>query len=97
MIPNIRRIRYATKGVAIFPMKILTDDEWVEALSDVHKLGRSMNKQVVVHTHSSLKKLQPGLKTMDRLFTEGILVRNQAVLQKVLTIPLKIWSSNKTS
>ena len=84
MIPNIRRIRYATKGIAIFPMKILTDDDWVQAISEVHKLGRSMNKQVVIHTHfSSPKEITTwSQKAMDRLYSEGIIVRNQAVLQE---------------
>ena len=84
MIPNIRRIRYATKGIAIFPMKILTDDDWVQPISEVHKLGRSMNKQVVIHTHfSSPKEITTwSQKAMDRLYSEGIIVRNQAVLQE---------------
>lgn len=82
-IPHIRRIRYATKGIAIFPQKILTDDAWVKALSDVHKFGRSLGKQVVVHTHfSSPREITKWTQmAMDRLFSEGIIVRNQAVLQ----------------
>jgi len=82
-IPHIRRIRFATKGIAIFPQKILTDDDWVQAISDVHKLGRSYGKQVVIHTHfSSPKEMTKWSQmAMDRLFSEGILVRNQAVLQ----------------
>lgn len=82
-IPHIRRIRYATKGIAIFPQKILTDDNWVAALTDVHKFGRSLGKQVVIHTHfSSPKEITKWSQmAMDRLFGEGIVVRNQAVLQ----------------
>jgi lysine 2,3-aminomutase len=82
-IPHIRRIRYATKGIAIFPQKILTDDSWVQALTDVHKFGRSLGKQVVIHTHfSSPREITKWTQmAMDRLFGEGIVVRNQAVLQ----------------
>lgn len=82
-IPHIRRVRFATKGIAIFPMKILTDDDWVEAISDVVKMGRSFGKQVVIHTHfSSPREITKWSQmAMDRLFTEGITVRNQAVLQ----------------
>ena len=82
-IPNIRRIRYATKGIAIFPMKILTDDDWVKAISDVAKLGREKGKSVVIHTHfSSPREITAWSKlAMERLFSEGIIVRNQAVLQ----------------
>lgn len=82
-IPHIRRIRIATKGIAIFPQKILTDDDWVKAVADVHKLGRSLGKQVVIHTHfsSPIEITQWSQMAMDRLFSEGIIVRNQAVLQ----------------
>jgi lysine 2,3-aminomutase len=82
-IPHIRRVRYATKGIAIFPQKILTDDEWVKALSEVHEFGRRYGKQVVVHTHFSSPQeiTKTSQKAMDRLFSLGILVRNQAVLQ----------------
>lgn len=82
-IPHIRRLRYATKGVAILPQKILTDDAWVEALSAVHKRGRDMGKQVVIHTHfSSPQEITRWSQlAMERLFAAGILVRNQAVLQ----------------
>jgi len=82
-IPHIRRIRYATKGIAVFPMKILTDDAWVQALLDVHALGRSYSKQVVVHTHFSCPAeiTKWSERAMERLFAAGITVRNQAVLQ----------------
>lgn len=82
-IPHIRRIRYATKGIAIFPQKILTDDEWLKALTEVHEFGKSYGKQVVVHTHfSSPREITKwSQKAMDRLFSRGIIVRNQAVLQ----------------
>lgn len=82
-IPHIRRIRYATKGIAILPMKILTDDKWVNAFLSVFKMGQSYGKQVVIHTHfsSPLEMTKWSQMAMDRLFTEGVLVRNQAVLQ----------------
>lgn len=82
-IPHIQRIRYATKGIAIFPMKILTDDEWVKAISEVQKMGRAFGKQVVIHTHfSSHREITKWSQmAMDRLFYENIQVRNQAVLQ----------------
>lgn len=82
-IPHIRRVRFATKGIAIFPQKILTDDDWVMALKKVHRLGLSYGKQVVVHTHFSCPReiTKWSQMAMDRLFQIGILVRNQAVLQ----------------
>ena len=83
-IPHIRRIRLATKGISIFPQKILTDDEWVGAVSEIHKLGTAFGKQVVIHTHfSSPREMTKWSQmAMDRLFSLGITVRNQAVLQE---------------
>ena len=83
-IPHIRRIRYATKGIAIFPQKVLTDDDWFKALVKIDKLGKSYNKQVVIHTHfSSVKEITHwSRQAMERIFQEGIIVRNQAVLQE---------------
>ena len=39
-IPNVRRMRFATKGPAVMPMKILTDDAWLDALTRV-EIGRA--------------------------------------------------------
>ncbi len=82
-IPHIRRLRYATKGIAILPQKILSDDTWVNAFLAVHRHGREMDKQVVIHTHFSSPReiTQWSRLAMQRLFAEGVIVRNQAVLQ----------------
>lgn len=82
-IPHIKRLRYATKGIAVLPQKILTDDAWVNALTTVHKKGRALGKQVVIHTHFSSPReiTEWSQKAMERLFSEGVTVRNQAVLQ----------------
>lgn len=83
-IPHIKRLRFATKGIAIYPQKITSDHEWFQALCDVHKKGREMGKSVVVHTHFSSPKEVTIFSKMacDRLFQAGIIVRNQAVLQE---------------
>ena len=39
-MPNIRRIRYATKGLCVLPQKILSDHAWIDALTRVVELGR---------------------------------------------------------
>lgn len=82
-IPHIRRIRYATKGIAIMPMKITHDDAWFSALAEVTKRGREMDKQVFIHTHFSSPReiTQWSRDAMSRLFSDGVIVRNQAVLQ----------------
>ncbi|MBF0359511.1 MAG: KamA family radical SAM protein [Oligoflexia bacterium] len=83
-IPHVRRLRYATKGIAIFPQKILTDDVWVNAISAINKKARSMGKQIAIHTHfsSPTEITKWSVQAMERLFAENIVVRNQAVLQE---------------
>lgn len=81
---NVRRIRFATKGPAVMPMKLLTDHEWLDALTAVVEKGRKLHKEVVLHTHFN----HPGeitaitKRALDRVFERGIIVRNQAVLQR---------------
>ncbi len=81
-IPNIRRMRFATKGPAVMPMKILTDDAWVDALTRVVEKGRRLRKDVVLHTHFNNPQEITGIteEAMGRLFERGIVVRNQSVL-----------------
>jgi lysine 2,3-aminomutase len=83
-IPHIRRLRYATKGIAILPMKITHDEKWMEAFLSVHEKGRQMGKHVVIHTHFSSPReiTRWSALAMDRLFSAGVTVRNQAVLQE---------------
>src|SRR5258708_15694362 len=50
-ITNVRRMRFATKGPAVMPMKILTDDAWTDVLTRVVEGGRKVRKDVVLHTH----------------------------------------------
>lgn len=91
-MPNILRIRFATKGPAVMPQKILTDDEWVGELAWVHEHGRKMHKEVVVHTHFNHPNELTGItkRAMDVLFERGITVRNQCVLQRGVndTVPV---------
>lgn len=81
-IPNVRRMRFATKGPAIMPMKILTDAAWTDALVEVVDRGRSMGKDVVLHTHFNHPNEITWItkNAMDLLFARGVLVRNQSVL-----------------
>ena len=82
-IPHIRRFRFATKGIAIQPMKILTDTKWTDAVTKVFERGRKMHKDVVIHTHFNTPNEVTGISqdAMNLLFERGITVRNQAVLQ----------------
>ena len=83
-LENVRRMRYATKGPAVMPQKILTDDPWLDAITRVVEHGRKLHKEVVIHTHfnhpSEITSITKA--AMDRLFERGITVRNQTVLQR---------------
>ena len=83
-LPNIRRLRYATKGLAVLPQKILTDHAWVDALARVVELGRKLHKDVVIHTHFNHPHEITGVTqdAMNRLTERGITVRSQTVLQQ---------------
>jgi lysine 2,3-aminomutase len=75
-------MRFATKGPAVMPMKILTDTAWTDALIDVVNLGREKGKEVVLHTHfnSANEITDITRRAMLHLFKKGVTVRNQSVL-----------------
>ena len=81
-IPHIRRFRFATKGIAVLPMKITADDEWVPAMQSASDRGRRMMKEVCIHTHfsSEYEMTEWTVAAMQRLTELGIKVRNQSVL-----------------
>ena len=81
-MPNIRRMRYATKGPAIMPMKLLTDHKWVDALTAVVERGRKLGKDVMLHTHFNHPNeiTEITQRATQLLFERGIVMRNQSVL-----------------
>jgi len=81
-IPHVRRIRFATKGPAVMPMKIITDKEWTESIIDVVEQGRKLGKEVVLHTHFNSPNEITSITNdaMTLLFKRGVTVRNQSVL-----------------
>ena len=83
-IDHIRRFRFATKGPAVMPQKLVTDDAWVDALTRVVDRGRAMHKDVVLHTHFNHPAEITGItqEGLNRLLSRGITIRNQAVLQR---------------
>ena len=83
-MPNIRRIRFATKGPAVMPMKLISDHEWVDALTAVVEKGRKLHKEVVLHTHFNHPNEITAItkRALDIVFERGIIVRNQCVLQR---------------
>lgn len=83
-IPHVRRIRFATKGLAVLPMKIISDHDWTDAICDVVDKGRDLGKEVVIHTHfNHTNEITDITKNaLDVLFKRGITTRNQSVLIK---------------
>lgn len=83
-IPHVRRMRFASKGPAVMPQKLLTDEEWLRALVGVVKHGRSMGKDVMLHTHFNHANEITAItqRSMQRLFEEGVHIRNQSVCQR---------------
>jgi lysine 2,3-aminomutase len=81
-IPHVRRIRIATKGPAVMPMKILTHTEWTETLVGLVDKGRKMHKEVCLHTHfnSENEITRFSKDAMHELFRKGVTVRNQSVM-----------------
>jgi lysine 2,3-aminomutase len=83
-MPNIRRIRFATKGPAVMPMKLITDTEWLDAFTAVVERARKLHKEVVLHTHFNHPNEITAItkRALDGVFERGIITRNQAVLQR---------------
>ncbi|MDE2573661.1 MAG: KamA family radical SAM protein [bacterium] len=81
-IPHVRRLRYATKGPAVMPSKIISDQPWLDALTNVVQRGRALGKDVVLHTHFNNPNEITWIteRAMRMLFERGIFVRNQTVL-----------------
>jgi lysine 2,3-aminomutase len=81
-IPHIRRIRFATKGLAVMPQKIFSDRAWVDALVEVTEQGRRQGVHVCIHTHFNHPNeiTELSREACDELFKRGVTVRNQSVL-----------------
>jgi lysine 2,3-aminomutase len=81
-IEHVRRVRFATKGPAVMPQKILRDRAWTDALCRLVDLGRARHREVAVHTHFNHPREATGITqdALDLLFERGVPVRNQCVL-----------------
>ena len=81
-IPHVRRLRFATRGLAAMPQKLLSDDQWCNTLKTLVDTGRSLHKEVAVHTHFNHPNEFTWISAAasNRLMELGITVRNQSVL-----------------
>ena len=82
-IPHIKRFRFATKGLAVSPTRILDrTDGWTDAFVEISNKGRALGKQVAMHTHFNHPNEITWIteKAARYLFAQGVTVRNQTVL-----------------
>ncbi|CAF1302877.1 unnamed protein product [Rotaria sp. Silwood1] len=81
-IEHVRRIRCATKGLSVMPMKILNDKEWFDAIVLLNQLARAQSKTFAIHTHiNHPKEITYVTKAAaDKLYKANVHVRNQTVL-----------------
>ncbi|KAF6813621.1 l-lysine -aminomutase [Colletotrichum sojae] len=82
-IPHIRRFRFASKGLAVCPTRILDrNDLWTDALISVSDKARKAGKAMALHTHFNHPNEISWIteKASQRLFEAGVMVRNQSVL-----------------
>ena len=82
-IDSIRRFRFATKGLAIMPMKVVTDTAWTTAVCNIVEKARKQYKEACIHTHFNHPNEITGFtrEAMNMLFSRGVKVRNQSVFQ----------------
>lgn len=82
-IPHILRIRFASKGLAICPSRLVDPkDGWAGVIIDLTRQGRKIGKSVALHTHFNHPHEITWITRLaaQRLFEEGVTVRNQTVL-----------------
>ncbi|KAI1076548.1 kama family protein [Whalleya microplaca] len=82
-IPHILRVRIASKGVAICPSRLIDPkDEWANVIIELSQRGRKIGKSVALHTHFNHPREITWITRVaaQRLFEEGVTVRNQTVL-----------------
>jgi lysine 2,3-aminomutase len=81
-IEHLRRLRIATKTLSVQPMKFWSDGEWISAVLEIVKRGRTLFKDVCIHTHfNHPREITPLIeRAMRMLHKHGVTVRNQAVL-----------------
>jgi lysine 2,3-aminomutase len=95
-IPHIRRFRFASKGLAVCPSRIVdTGDKWAEILIEISNLGRQNGKAVALHTHFNHPNEITWItrRAALYLFQKGVTVRNQSVLLRGVNDDLATMAS----
>ncbi|KAK5113982.1 hypothetical protein LTR62_003105 [Meristemomyces frigidus] len=95
-IPHIKRFRFATKGLAVSPVRILDRaDGWTDAFVDLSNKGRALGKQVAMHTHFNHPSEVTWITELAAryLFAQGVIVRNQTVLLRGVNDDVRTMST----
>ena len=82
-IPHVQRVRFASKGLAVSPSRIIDPaDGWAAALERLCAEGRAVGKSVSLQTHFNHPQEISWITeaAAQRLFRAGVAVRNQTVL-----------------
>ncbi len=81
-LPNIRRLRIASKCLSVNPGKLLTDSEWAGAVITLSDEARQMDKSVAFHTHINHPNeiTTHTIEAASMLHRAGVIMRTQSVL-----------------
>ena len=95
-IDHVRRFRFATKGIAVTPSRILDqNDKWTDALIHISNIGRKMGKHVSVLTNFNHPNEFSWVtrEAAQKLFANGVTVRNQSVLLRGVNDSVRTMSA----
>lgn len=84
-IPHVRRFRIATKGLCVSPSRTLDpNDDWTDEMIKLSNEGKLRGKHVALHTHFQHPNEFSWVsrEAAQKLFANGVTVRNQSVLLK---------------
>ncbi|KAL2129666.1 hypothetical protein VTI74DRAFT_7480 [Chaetomium olivicolor] len=95
-MPNIKRFRFASKGLAVAPGRVLDEsDGWLDAMVDISNKAKRAGKAMAWHTHFNHPAEMSWISSAasQRLFEEGVMVRNQSVLLRGVNDDLETMSA----
>lgn len=91
-----RPLVLATKGLCVSPSRTLDEaDGWTSELIRLSKRGRERGKQVALHTHFNHCQEISWVtrEAAQKLFSHGVMVRNQSVLLRGVNDDVATMSS----
>ncbi|PQE12810.1 L-lysine 23-aminomutase protein [Rutstroemia sp. NJR-2017a BBW] len=81
--PHIKRLRFATKGLAISPSRIIDEnDPWTDEIIRLNTMAKELGKSIAIHTHFNHPKEITWVTelALQKLHRNSVTVRNQSVL-----------------